>query len=76
MFEYGLEDGMLLKLIEPNFGPITITAKFPFGSAWTLKLKGESTIEEVKQMLYETQGIPTDIPKLIYTGRRGMIFFN
>ncbi|PAV76331.1 hypothetical protein WR25_24000 [Diploscapter pachys] len=73
LFEYGLEDGMLLKLIEPNFGPITITAKFPFGSAWTLKLKGESTIEEVKQMLYETQGIPTDIPKLIYTGRRGTL---
>ncbi|PAV60222.1 hypothetical protein WR25_21472 [Diploscapter pachys] len=77
LMEAGVSENSTLELIEPDVGPMTITFKTFVGiEPIRLDVRAESTIEEIKRMLYETRMLPFSALKLIYFGYGSMIFLD
>ena len=66
LFEYGLEDGSRLKLVEPELGKMQIFVKTLTGKTLTVKLEGKFTVAELKRMIQNKEGIPPDQQRLIF----------
>ena len=74
MFEYGLEDGMLLKLVEPDLGPMRIKVNMLSRKTFDLDVEGKFTVAEVKRLIEDTDGLPPFQQVLISPAKCKMIF--
>ena len=69
LFNYDILKGSVIQLVRQHL-QYHIFVKAPTGKIITLKVEGDNTVEEVKAMIQDMEGIPQDQQHLVFAGRR------
>ena len=69
LFHYNIRKGSVIQLLRQRL-QYHILVKAPTGKMITLKVEGDNTVEEVKAMIQDMEGIPQDQQHLVFAGRR------